>query len=88
MVGAAGAADVIDAAGNAGTDAGVTVVAFFLRLLMMHLLFVEGHGELSHGLSHGELLHNDAAERGQRLFSLGLRQPTPQLIETYGPATN
>jgi len=83
-----GTADVFGATGNAETDADVTVLACFLRLLMMHLPFVEGHDELSHVLSHGELLHNDAAERGQRLFSLGLRQPTPQLIETYGPATN
>ena len=50
----------------------------------MHLPFVEGHDELSYA----ELSHNDAAERGQRLFSLILRQPTPQLIEIYGPATN
>ena len=46
---------------------------------MMHLPFVEGHDELS---------HDDAAERCQRLLSLLFRQPAPQLIETYGPATN
>ena len=83
MADAIGAADVVGTTGVAGTDAGVdagvTIVVCFLRLLMMYLLFVEGHGELS---------YNDAAERDQRLFSLVLRQPTPQLIETYGPATN
>jgi hypothetical protein len=45
----------------------------------VRLPFVEGHSELS---------HDDAAERRQRLLSLAFRQPTPQLIETYGPAAN
>jgi len=51
---------------------------------MMHLLSVKGRGELPRG----ELSRNDAAERGQRVLSLILRQPAPQLIETYGPAAN
>ena len=44
---------------------------------MRHLLFDERRDELS---------RDDAAERRQRLLPLGIRQQTPQLIETYGPA--
>jgi hypothetical protein len=35
-----------------------------------------------------ELARDDAAERCQRLLPLGIRQQTPQLVETYGPAKN
>lgn len=32
--------------------------------------------------------HDNAAERCQRLLSLGLRQLAPQRVEIYGPAEN
>jgi len=66
-------------ADDAEIDADVAIMACCLRPLIVHLPFVERHGELS---------YDDAAERRQRLLSLVLRQLAPQLIETYAPATN